>query len=294
MIELIPTKSILTRSKGYGWFGTDYTMNLYKGCHHGCVYCDSRSLCYRIENFSKVRGKQDSLLILEKELRKKRIKGVIGTGSMSDPYNYFEKKYCFTKDALELINTRGFGISIATKSHLVVRDISILNKISKHSPVNVSLSVCTKNDALARKFERNVSLPSQRFDAIRTLSSNGIYSGIILMPILPYITDDWESIKQVVLSAKDSGASYVYPFWGMTLRDKQKDYYFSYLQKHAPHILAKYKNGNPDRYFQPIQNYQEIKDKFEQLCVEIGMEYSMGNIISNYRDRYKLEQLTLF
>jgi len=126
-MDFIPAKTLLS---GYAadnpWFGCNYNMNIYKGCHHGCIYCDSRSECYRVENFDTVRAKKDALDILERELRSKRKTGVIGTGSMSDPYNRCEEEYMLTRGALERIDRYRFGVSIATKGNLVVRDVDIL------------------------------------------------------------------------------------------------------------------------------------------------------------------------
>ena len=122
-MEYIPAKTIVTQPKKHNWFGTDYNMNIYRGCSHGCIYCDSRSLCYRIENFDTVRAKQDALRIIRDDLLKKRKRGVIATGAMSDPYNLFEKELKLTRNALELINAYRFGVAVATKSTLIVREI---------------------------------------------------------------------------------------------------------------------------------------------------------------------------
>lgn len=127
-MEFIPAKTIVTKTKSDEWFGTDYNMNIYKGCNHGCIYCDSRSDCYRIDNFDKVRAKDNAIQIIENELSRKRKTGVIATGSMSDPYNSYERKYELTRKALEIINRFGFSVSIATKSDLIIRDIDILKK----------------------------------------------------------------------------------------------------------------------------------------------------------------------
>src|SRR5471030_2274983 len=135
-MEFIPAKTIISRYADHNaWFGNNYNINIYKGCCHGCIYCDSRSECYRIDNFDVVRAKKDALALINKELKSKKRTGVIGTGAMSDPYNPFEKKYSLTRGALELINIYGFEASIATKGDLITRDIDILKKIKSHSPV---------------------------------------------------------------------------------------------------------------------------------------------------------------
>lgn len=134
-MKTIPAKTILSHVTDQSYFGNEYNMNLYKGCCHGCIYCDSRSACYQIEDFDSVRVKENAIPLLERELRSKQKTGVIATGSMSDPYNPFEAEYRFTRQALELIDTYRFGVSIATKSALITRDIDLLTRIRKHSPV---------------------------------------------------------------------------------------------------------------------------------------------------------------
>ena len=185
-MEYIDAKTILTKCKSTEWFGTDYNMNIYRGCCHGCIYCDSRSECYNIDNFDKVRAKKDVLPLLRDELKRKVRSGVIGTGAMSDPYNPFEKELQLTRHSLELIDAFNFGISIVTKSALITRDIDILQNIKEHSPVICKLTITAADDSLCRKIEPHVSLSSERFEAMHTLSNHGIFSGEIrILPGLP-------------------------------------------------------------------------------------------------------------
>ena len=135
MIEYIPAKTIVTKTKDSQWFGIDYNMNIYRGCCHGCIYCDSRSDCYHIKDFDQVKAKENALMLIRNDLRRKVKKGVVGTGSMSDPYNPFEKNLNLTRHSLELIDAFGFGIAIATKSTLILRDTDILESIKEHSPI---------------------------------------------------------------------------------------------------------------------------------------------------------------
>lgn len=151
-MEFIEAKTIISGyTDGNAWFGNNYNMNIYKGCCHGCIYCDSRSECYHVENFDKVRAKANALALIARELKSKRKTGVIGTGSMSDPYNPFEKEYMLTRGALELIDRYGFGVSIATKSDLIMRDIDVLKKIGMHSPVLIKMTITTADDNLCKK-----------------------------------------------------------------------------------------------------------------------------------------------
>lgn len=153
-MEFIPAKSILQKaSHTQEWFGIDYNMNLYKGCSHGCIYCDSRSNCYQVENFDKVRAKEKELEILNKELKSRRKTGVIGIGAMSDTYNPFEKQYEITRKALKLISYYNFGISIETKSNLITRDIDILKQINSKADVILKFTITTADDKLSKIIE---------------------------------------------------------------------------------------------------------------------------------------------
>jgi len=195
-MEYIKAKKLISQyAYDNSWFDINYNMNIYKGCCHGCIYCDSRSECYQIEDFDRVRAKENAIESIGKELKGKRRKGVIGTGAMSDPYNPLEKKFQLTRGALEEVNKYNFGISIATKSPLITRDIDILKKISSHSPVLIKMTITTFDDDLCKRIEPNVPCSSERFKAIKQLSDNGIYTGILLMPILPFINDTEEMEK---------------------------------------------------------------------------------------------------
>ena len=155
-METVPAKSILSNRYENGWFGSNYTMNLYRGCCHGCIYCDSRSECYHVENFDTVRAKENALQILENELRTKRKKGWIISGSMSDSYNPFERQEGLTRGALELIERYQYGAIIDTKSDMVVRDMDLLQGISRHHPAIVNFTITTADDTLCRHIERGV------------------------------------------------------------------------------------------------------------------------------------------
>ena len=170
-MEFIKAKTILTKVKyGTNWYGIDYNINLYKGCPHGCIYCDSRSNYYHIDNFNVVRGKENALFILMQELSKKREKGVVGIGTMSDAYNPLEKEYEQTRGALKLISTYGFGVSIDTRSDLILRDIDLLKEINLKNNVIVKFTITTPNDELSKIIEPNVCISSKRFQAIKKLS----------------------------------------------------------------------------------------------------------------------------
>lgn len=291
-MEFIPAKTIVTKTKSTSWFGTEYNMNIYRGCCHGCIYCDSRSDCYHVENFDTVRAKKDALLIIRDDLQRKVRSGVVATGSMSDPYNPFEKELQLTRHALELLDAYEFGVAIATKSPLVTRDMDILRQISDHSPVIVKITITTADDALSMQIERNVPPSSERFAAIKKLSENGIYCGVLLMPILPFINDTKENILGVVRLAKESGARFIYPAFGVTLRGNQQQYYYEKLDDYFPSIKEKYIRRYGNRYSCGSPNASALFSVFASECERLGLLYKMQDIVRSYRLGYGDRQLS--
>ena len=294
-MNFVPAKTLIS---GYAennmWFGCNYNMNIYKGCCHGCIYCDSRSECYGVENFDEVRAKENALALIERELKSKRKKGVIGTGAMSDPYNPFEKEHRLTRGALELINKYRFGVAIATKSDLIVRDIELLQEISMHSPVLVKITVTCADDELCRKIEPNAPPPSQRFRAIKALSDAGINTCVLLMPVLPFIEDSVENIRSIARLAHENGARFIYPAFGVTLRQNQRDWFFQKLDEHFPSVKEKYIECFGSAYECRSPNSLELWSIFKTECDGAGIIYNMSDIISAYKKGYGDGQLTLF
>lgn len=294
-MDFIPAKTILSGYKtDDAWFGKNYNMNIYKGCSHGCIYCDSRSECYHVDHFDEVRAKENSLAIIERELRSKRKTGVIGTGAMSDPYNPLEKKYCLTRGALELIHTYGFGVSIATKSDLITRDIDILKEIKGHSPVLAKITITTFEDELCRIIEPNAPVASRRFAAIRELTGQGIYTGILLMPILPFLEDNEGNIENIIRLAHQKGAKFIYPAFGVTLRQNQRDWYYNSLDKHFPGIKKRYISQYGNNYQCASLHAKQLWQLFQRECKKYGILYKMEDIIKSYKYGYGDNQLSLF
>ncbi len=295
-MKFIETKTILSKLKyGSTWYGIDYNMNLYKGCPHRCIYCDSRSNCYHIDNFDLVRGKEKALYILEKELSKKREKGVIGIGAMSDTYNPNELKYEQTRKALKLISKYGFGISIDTKSDLILRDIDLLKEINSKNNVIIKFTITTPNDELSKIIEPNVCVSSKRLQAIKKLSDSGIFTGIMMNPVLPFITDKEEDIKKLVKLASKFGAKFIHTYMGMTLRENQRDYYFSKLDQHFIGLKEKYIQYYKGRYNCVTPNYKKLYKVFTDECKKYGILYNMDDIIKAYKgERKGNEQMKLF
>lgn len=293
-MEFVEAKTILTKVKnGSSWYGVDFNMNLYRGCSHGCIYCDSRSNCYRIEDFDRVRGKKDALLILERELSKSKQTGVVGIGAMSDTYNPLEKKYEITRGALKLIKKYGYGVSIDTKSDLVLRDIDILKEINETNNVIVKITITTPHDDLAKKIEPFAPVSSLRFKAIKELTDAGIFAGIMMNPVLPFVTDNEEDIKRLVYLAHESGAKFIHTYMGMTLRDNQRDYYLERIDKLFPGMMTKYFKTYQDRYDCTVLSAKHLYEVFKGECKKYGILYNMKDIIKAYKMK-KDEQISLF
>lgn len=294
-MQTLPAKTIVTNVKnGTGWFGARYNMNIYRGCCHGCIYCDSRSACYRNDDFDTVYAKQDALRIIRDDLRRKVQPGVVSTGAMSDPYNPFERTEQLTRHALELISAYGFGVAIATKSDLICRDIDVLCEIQKNAPVLCKLTVTTTDDALAKQIEPHAPAPSKRFEALARLSQAGLPTCVLLMPVLPWITDREENILSVVQQAKRAGVSYIYPAFGLTMRDKQRDYFYQKLDRAFPGLREKYAARYGLRYRCTSPRARQLWDSFTKKCDEAGIFYQMRDITRRYQRGYDSGQLTFF
>lgn len=293
MIEYIPAKTIITKTKGCAWFGTDYNMNIYKGCCHGCIYCDSRSACYHIEQFDKVRAKENALPLIRDELRRKVKKGVIGTGAMSDPYNPYEKELCLTRHALELVHAYEFGIAVATKSTLVTRDTDILTDIAAQAPVMIKMTITTADDELAARIEPGAPVSSARFAALADLREKGIFAGILLMPVLPFIEDNKENIMAIVRRAAECGCNFIYPAFGMTLRQNQREYYYEKLTQLFPeeNLVGKYRKQYGEYYECRVPGSAGLYRMFAGECEKYGILYRMEDIIHAYKRNYGENQL---
>ena len=286
-IEYIKAKSIISTNTAPDngmWFSFDYNMNIYRGCMHGCIYCDSRSECYHIDNFGQVRAKTDAVEMIKTELKKKRRKGIVATGAMSDPYNPFEEKLELTRDALKAIDTYGFGVAIYTKSDLIVRDIDILSSINEFMPVLCCVTITTADDELGKIIEPHAKLSSERFAAIKALSDAGIFTGVLLTPTLPYITDTPENIEAIVDLAKENGASFIYAMYGVTLRDRQRKYFYSKLDESFPGTKNKYIASYGIKYYCESPNSRNLRGLLASKCKSNGILYRMKDIISGYKD----------
>jgi DNA repair photolyase len=290
MPEYIEAKSILSKLKGAPdlYFGITYSMNLYRGCQHQCIYCDSRSKVYNIGDLAQIRVKKNAIDLLGKALNRRLAKATIGTGSMNDPYMPVERTEKLTRQALELIAKRNFPVHIVTKSDMVFRDMDIIKDIGKLYAA-VSLTITSSDDELSKKTEPGAPPTSARFHAIEQLAKNGIYCGILLMPVLPFITDSEKNIHEIAVRAKDAGAAYILCMMGMTQREGQREYFHQRLDESFPGIKEKYEQQFGNRY----ECFAANSDSLYQYYYNLMNQLNLPTKMIHFRQEIP-EQLSLF
>ena len=295
-MEYVKTRTIMTKSdQGEKWFGIDYHMNLYKGCSFGCIYCDSRSDCYHISNFDEVKSKVNALEILEQELSSKGYRGVVSFGTLSDPYNPCEEELEITRNALKLILKYGFGVSIDTKSDLILRDLDLLKEISNNNSVIIKISISTCDDEVAKKIEPNVISSTKRFEVLKRIRQDGLYAGVLMTPVLPFLTDTEENIRMMVEQSCDSDAKFIYTKMGMNLRTNQRSYYYQKLDELYPGLSTDYEAVYGNKYFCSSLQYRHLMELFLNLCHKNGILTEMEDIIKDYKKEILMnEQISFF
>ena len=295
-MDVLKTKTIMTKSnQGNRWFGIDYHMNLYKGCPFGCIYCDSRCEAYHIDNFDEVRIKENAIEILEEELKSKGLKGVVSFGSLSDPYNKEEENLWLTRQALELILKYGFGVSIDTKSDLILRDIDLLKEIAKKNSVIIKISIITYDDELAKKIEPNVISSTRRFEVLKKLRKEGLYAGVLMTPVLPFLTDTEENILNMIVKSKECDAKFIYTKMGMNLKTNQRDYYYNALDILYPGLKEDYIAVYGNKNFCNSLHYRHLMELYLKKCSENKILTDMDMIIEDYKKEIpQNEQMSLF
>lgn len=278
MPEYIQSKSILSRLRGESdpFFGITWNMNLYRGCQHQCIYCDSRSTVYRLGDLAHIRIKENAIELLEKELNSKRKKGTIGTGSMNDPYMPIEKDELLTRKALRVIAGNRFPVHVLTKSDLVCRDTDLLQEIGRIYSA-VSFTITTSSDQLSKEIEPGAPVSSRRFAALEKIAKSGIYTGIILSPVLPFITDKEENIAKIVKMAADSGASYLLGWMGMTQREGQREFFYLQLDQRFPGVRKQYAEQYANDYQCSVPNasrlYEILKENCDKYSISLKMNF---------------------
>lgn len=273
-------KSILIRAKSpEQWFGVEYNANLYRGCSHGCVYCDSRSECYGIEDFDQVTVKMNAPDLLRRELSVKRRKAVVGTGSMSDPYIPAERGYKMTRRMLSLLEEFGFAVHVTTKSDLVVRDLDILAQIHRKSTASVAFSITTCDEGLAAWAEPHAPSPAARLAAMEKLAERGLRTGVLLMPVLPFLLDQPAQVLKVAEKALHHGAQYIIPWFGMSLRDRQREYYYRKLDEREPGLRQRYERAYGARYTCSSPNAERLYAMLQEFCTKHGIGCRMSDAL---------------
>ena len=290
-MHLVDAKGLL--SGGTGYFG----MNIYRGCTHGCIYCDSRSACYGFTHpFEDVEVKRNAPELLEAALRSKRRRCMIGTGSMSDPYMHCEEQLGLTRRCLEIIRRYGFGVSILTKSDRILRDIDLLDAINRESKCVVQMTLTTFDDALCSIVEPNVCPTSRRLKVLEEMRRRGIPTFVWLTPVLPWINDTRENVEAILNACVRAGVRGVVCFdMGLTLREGDREYYYAALDRHFPGLKEKYIRRYGTAYELPSPNRAELMASLRRICGENGLLYRPEDCfawIGEFPE--KQEQVSLF
>lgn len=274
-------------------------MNLYRGCTHGCIYCDSRSSCYKMDHdFEDIEVKAGAVALLENTLKKKRRKGMIGTGSMMDPYMPLESELKLMRQCLIQIARFEFGVVIQTKSNLILRDLDLLQEINRKTKCVVAMTLTTYDEELCRKLEPNVCTTRERFEVLMKLKEKGIPTIVWLTPILPYINDTEENIKGLLdycIEANVYGVMYFGA--GMTLRDGNRQYYYSQLDKLFPGLKERYIKEFNDAYEVCSPDIDKLNKLVYNTCEENGIIYDKDELfryMREYRNNTVGEQMSLF
>lgn len=285
-MHMVKAKGILSAGNG---------MNVYRGCTHGCIYCDARSACYHTPlPFEDIEVKENAPQLLEAALKAKRRRCMIGTGAMCDPYLHAEKELCITRRCLELISRYGFGVAIQTKSDLVMRDIDLLSEINGKAKAVVQMTLTTADEKLCRIVEPNVCTTARRLEVLCEMHERGIPTVIWLSPLLPFINDTAENVLAIIDYARRAGCYGIVCFgMGLTLREGDREYYYAALDRHFPGLKQRYIKRYGGAYQLPCPDSAMLEKLFRQKCTEYGIEHDAGRIFEFMRQLPECEQLTL-
>ncbi len=274
------------------------SMNIYRGCTHGCIYCDSRSSCYQMQHdFTDVAVKQNAPVLLEEALRRKRKKCMISTGSMCDPYLPCEKELGLTRQCLQLIDQYGFGLALLTKSTLVLRDLDLLQSINKKAKAVVQMTLTTYDEDLCQIIEPNVASSRERFAALKTCQSHGIPTIVWLCPLLPLINDTEENLRGILQYCFTARVKGIICFGiGLTLRQGDREYYYQKLDEHFPGLRQLYQRKYGLAYEIRSEQNQVLMDLFHQECQAHGVMHNTREIFSYLNEFPQTDprQLSLF
>ena len=266
-MHFVDAKGILNGSGGH------CGMNIYRGCTHGCIYCDSRSRCYQFTHpFEDIEVKQNAPELLNKALKSKKKKCMIGTGAMSDPYMHCEEDLRLTRRCLEIILENGFGVAIQTKSDRILRDIDLLSEINRSAKCVVQMTLTTYDDNLCKILEPNVCNTKRRIEVLEEMRKNGIPTIVWLTPILPFINDTEDNITAILNECVRVGVKGIIDFgMGLTLREGDREYYYAALDKHFPGMKERYIRRYGNAYELPSPNAKELMGLFKRVCKDNGI-----------------------
>lgn len=287
-MHFVQAKSILSAKNG---------MNLYRGCQHGCIYCDSRSLCYQMNHpFEDIEVKENALPLLEQALKAKLKKCMIGTGAMSDPYMPLEETLRLTRGTLELICRYGFGVAIQTKSTRILRDLELLKEINDQGKAVVQMTLTTYDEKLCRIVEPAVSTTRQRAEALMRFREAGVPTVVWLSPLLPWLNDTPENILGILEYCRAAGVKGIINFgMGLTLRDGDREYYYAALDRHFPGLKQRYIQTYGNAYELPSPRSRELWQLFHEKCEEYGIWHDNDRIFAYMMSfEEKSQQLSLF
>ena len=281
-MHFVTAKGLLSAQNG---------MNLYRGCRHGCIYCDSRSACYRMEHpFEDIEVKQNALTLLEDALRRKRRPCMIATGSMSDPYTPPEEELRYTRRALELILQYGFGITLLTKSSLVLRDLDLLQRINSQTKCVVQMTLTTWEESLCRILEPNVSTTTERFAALMKLKEAGIPTVVWLCPILPFLNDTAENINRLLDCCEQAGVRGIVQFgMGVTLRQGNREYFYRQLDRHFPGLKERCIGTYGNAYVLESPNSRDLLELLHRRCRDAGILHDNPSVF-RYLQEMEIKQ----
>ena len=290
-MHFVDAKGILTSNNGM------HGMNIYRGCSHGCIYCDSRSKCYQFTHaFEDIEVKQNAPELLEKALKSKRKKCMIGTGSMSDPYMHCEEALGLTRQCLEIIRKYEFGLAIQTKSNRILRDIDILDEINWSAKCVVQLTLTTYDDDLCQILEPNVCNTKRRIEVLEEMQKRGIPTIVWLTPILPFINDTEENVTSILEECARVDVKGIIDFgMGLTLREGDREYYYAALDKYFPGMKQRYIERYGNAYELPSPKAKTLQGILRRICKENGMisnPYECFKYLNELPDKY--QQMSIF
>ena len=289
-MHYVTAKGILSAKNG---------MNLYRGCSHGCIYCDSRSKCYQMNHaFEDIEVKENAVALLEDALKRKRQKCMIGMGSMTDPYIPLEMELEHVRESLKLIERYGFGVTLITKSDRILRDLDLLKKINEKTKCVVQMTLTNIDDELSKKLEPGVCTTTRRFEVLNKLRDAGIPTVVWMTPILPFINDTKENVSGLLDMCIEAKVKGIICFgMGLTLRDGNREYFYDNLDRLFPGVKEKYIRAYGNQYEISSPNHHELWRMFHQRCAQHDIMHDNDEIfryLSEFEDKQAAEQMSLW